>query len=415
MKEKHSDSANSFILIILVIIYILLNILSPEIFHNPYLILLDVILLVGSFLGFAFLYSKNLVHDSTLKLKQIFPILIARLFGFRVPVLLFRKDMESVAINRHRFSRSTLLNIQNGVIVAVSEDSQMKYLQPGFHRVTRSNSPIFFISTDPQILSLGPKSENPFSAFNGNVETRNSYLQRLEHRHETQGFTSDGVEIVPNIDFSFEIQLRSPAHRFEKAIEPQIEIRNFTSLITKSVCINIADLWREELSRYSLAKVFSEKTDSQVLEKIESLIPSKMIPPELPPEYHSFQKLISLKLTSLCIQNLRIHPRIERKLIQDWGKYNLDHLKQENTHSARQVEFLETQFRRKKAMQFAAQISQEWTSKEVAADDLPGFVNSLVGKAITVMKPRLEKQGLKLADEIESLQIHSGLNDENGI
>jgi len=236
----------------------------------------------------------------------------------KTPVILIGKQPLSYSRSPHQNHSPAFVNILNDWFAVVQSRRNVRLLSPGISFLDQSQKLIGYFRSDRISIMLGPINENPFAPYNPQMEIESAYQRRLDNRHQCQGFTKDGCEIVPNIYFSFRISPRRNEIPLEKDYDLPSQPVEIHKLISDSIIKNIVEQWRHALSLVTLDKLFSPSLKISPLEQWESnfkVTSSKWIPS---PDLSFLSNLLKIELLDLKIINLRISKNVEEKWIHSW-------------------------------------------------------------------------------------------------
>lgn len=392
-----------FPILLFTFLYLLFNLLDPNIKQHPFIILIDVIILVIAVFGLCCLFSQFLLNPSSfspLKQLQIFLWYLLRKNG---PFY----HLKNGVLNSHHSSVgnrkfSSLLIDTNSVAVIFTKDN-VNSIKTGLHILYPSDSIFGFFSTDRQMIVVGPLSENPFASFNREFETQEAFSNRLRRRHETQAFTANGMEIVPNICFCLEIVPLTEAFPIKLFLQKPDLPHDISSMIKKHVLGSITDIWRQEVSRRKSSDIFSNERVANILSDIEQLMVNSAVKLELFDESGILKKLVQIRLLDLTVYNLRIQGESEDQMVKKWGTYWFARVQKEDDHLSSRSAFLEGQFHRKVQMKLAENISTVFVEELPAKHNSSTIASRLIASSLSAVPDKMDPDNDQLVSEISAL------------
>ena len=222
-------------------------------------------------------FSQFVLPVHTLSERQkIFERLLTYLLGGHGPAIFIRDGKQIKRVGEEKKKGAGVLWLDSAsAAVTRSAASYKQTIGPGVHFTARGEFIASAIDLHSQAQGLGSReSENPF-AKKKQDQSEDEFNQIQKRRLEVSAWTRDGIEVVPNINVVFKIDA-SPAKgdnegsRFgfdaeavRKAITGEginpgapsdaprhrVAWNQLPALIT-------ADLWREYLSKFTLAELF---------------------------------------------------------------------------------------------------------------------------------------------------------------
>jgi hypothetical protein len=255
----------------------------------------DVVLFfIGLFIWMAF-FAQFVLPVRTFRERQnILDRLLVYLSGRHGPAIFIENG-------RVRESRGERIKKGPGVLwldsasaaVTRNATSFKQTLGPGVHFTENGESIAGAVDLHLQNLSIGPREgENPFEAKKDD-QSENEYNLVQNRRLEVSAWTRDGIEVVPNISVTLKIDAISAKDEEEgshfgydaesvrkaitgEGINPSVRGDTPRRRIAwnQLPALIAADLWREYLSKFTLAELF------EVSQPITTLTPS--VPAPLP-------------------------------------------------------------------------------------------------------------------------------------
>ena len=244
---------------------------------NLFLIIADIFIFgAGIFIWLAFFAQFVLPVKTFKERQQIFDRLMTHMSGGHGPAIFIENG-------RPRESKGERLKKGPGVLwldsaSAVVTRSVTKYensFGPGVHFTNKGETIASPVDLHIQSQKLGPRDvENPF-AVKHESQSEDEFKQIQKRRMEVTAWTRDGIEIVPNINVSFKID-GEPAKGEEEGSRFGFNEESVRKAITgegvnpgapsdaarhrvawnQLPALIAADLWREYLSKFTLAELF---------------------------------------------------------------------------------------------------------------------------------------------------------------
>lgn len=300
--------------------------------------------------------------------------------------------------------QSRLINVHPQTTLLAASNGLLKIFSPGIHLVPKETNLIGYISLKKKSVLLGPIDENPFAPFNSSYETREEFHQRLGNRHQTQAFTAEGIEIVPNIGFTVELGTIKRRIRVDMPAIPQPELKNINANLDEIVTKDIIDSFRQSISLISINDIFSSDASSNKLVDLEQSLGSDSMKICLPAEYAIMQNAISIKVSNLCIRNIRLKTAVEEKLVEYWGKQFLDRIKQMNHVDSKRSDFLALQFSRNASLKLAGEIASK-IEENINPNESPNELkHRLVSASVDSMERGIMNDDSEMTEKIASIR-----------
>lgn len=401
-----------FLILLFVLLYLLLNLLDPNIRHHPLILLIDIVILIFVVMGFSSLFSQFLVDPTTftpLQRLQIFFWYVTRRNGSFYRLEKGALDSRHSSIKNPKFI-TLHIDANSAAVVILNDD--LKAINSGFHILYPPDAIFGYFSTEKQLIEIGPISENPFASFNREFETQEIFSNRLKRRHETQAFTKDGIEIVPNISFWLEIvplTQMPPVKLLSEALDFPHDI---SDIVKKHVLSSFSDIWRQEISRRKSDDIFSNERDCNVLDEIEQSMINSTIKLELPNELGILNRVVQIRILDLNVYNLRIQNETEDQMVQKWGKFWFAKIQKEDDHLSSRSAFLEEQFRRRAQMELAKNISTLFLKVDTPKCTATNIASQLISSSLSAMPDKMDADGRQLVSDISKLTKTSRSADD---
>ncbi len=245
------------------------------------------------------------------------------------------------------------------------------------------------VSLYRQSQMVGPKpGEDPFAP-QGEDESDEAYQDRMQRRWETSALTRDGVEIVPNILTTF--QLDDDPYDEKTNIKPQTPNGTEKKARTQFVCDLVSverairhesvdpqerlssqaryqswnnlpaylavDVWRELVRKFKLDELFTfatinpaERTLETAYEKISKAVRERLTQKyvekldefgnptgiQIESQEYKILKERGIKVQAAAIANLRFERKVEEKLVAQWRANWLERAKEEERYVRQQ-------------------------------------------------------------------------------
>jgi hypothetical protein len=416
-QNQHSrKKRGNNLILILFILYLLLNIFDPIILNHAYLFACDIMILGIVIFGFCFFFAQFLVKKSQLSPWQLCKSLILYAIQKVGPIYHIEDGSLTTRLPSIKRPKFCILNIRNSSAALICSDGNLKLFFSGIRFLIYPDFLFGYFSLDKHFVNIGPKSENPFASFNSEIETSESFKNRFERRHQTQAFTRDGVEIVPNIEFCIEISAQMPNSSVHSPAQKPESIRNISSLVEDHVITTISDIWRQEIACVASVEVFSDSIETNTVERIEEMLRNTISEWGLPNELQSLNKILQVQITQISLHNLRVQNAVEKQMIQKWGSYWLTIIQQEDKDLSYRTEFLEKQFQRKAWMKMAEDISKTFFHTNNPLQTSPHSVSSqLIAASIQAIIENPDQANRKLIAEISKSAIFTKSTNEQDI
>jgi len=244
---------------------------------NSGIIILDgLIFFLGLLVWLAFFAQFVLPVRTFAERQKIFDRLIAYLSGGHGPAIFVRdgKPVEREGEEKKKGPGVLWLDSASAVVTRTAT-SFKQTLGPGVHFTQRKEFIASTVDLHIQRHGIGPReAEDPFAPKKEN-QSDDEYKQIQNRRLEVSAWTRDGIEIVPNINLAFKIdavptkdeeegsRFGFDAESVRKAvtgegINPQApsETPRHRVAWNRLPALIAADLWREYLSKFTLAELF---------------------------------------------------------------------------------------------------------------------------------------------------------------
>lgn len=238
-------------------------------------IIIDVILFgIGLLIWLAF-FTQFVLPVRTFRDRQkIFDRLLAHMSGGHGPAIFIRDGKKIKHFGEEKKKGPGVLWLDSAsAAVTRTAAKYEKTIGPGVHFIKKGESIAGTVDLHAQAHGLGPReAEDPF-AKQKDGQSDDEFNQTQKRRMEVSAWTRDGIEIVPNISVVFKIDA-APAKGDDDGsrfgYDPESVRRAITgegvtletSKTPRRIAWNqlparlAADLWREYLSKFTLAELF---------------------------------------------------------------------------------------------------------------------------------------------------------------
>ncbi|GAB4503342.1 MAG: hypothetical protein Fur0043_03340 [Anaerolineales bacterium] len=241
-------------------------------------IIVDIFLfLLGLWIWLAFFAQFVLPVRTFRERRKIFNRLLTYLSGGHGPAIFIENGRPRMSHEEEKRKGPGVVWLDSASAAVTRTATSFKQtIGPGVHFTEKGEFIASAVDLHIQSQSLGPREqENPF-AEKKEEQSEEEYKQIQERRIEVSAWTRDGIEVVPNISVSFKIDAEPvrkenlPGSRFgfdaeavRKAVTAEgINPNAPSDAPRRRVAWNqlpalvAADLWREYLSKFTLAQLF---------------------------------------------------------------------------------------------------------------------------------------------------------------
>lgn len=240
-----------------------------------------IIFAVGLLFWMAFFSQFVLPVRTIHERKKIFDRLVNHLSGYRGPAIFIENGRVRERQDKQNKDGPGVLWLDSAsAAVTRSATRFLNTIGPGVHFTQKGETIASAIDLHLQTQKLGPREEEdvfaPKPSENGSASEIEKYNRIQKRRREVAAWTRDGIEVVPNISVLFKIDAEpikdadAPGSRFgynkqavgnairSEGINPdqpddaprrRVRWNQLPSMIA-------ADLWREYLSKFTLAELF---------------------------------------------------------------------------------------------------------------------------------------------------------------
>jgi hypothetical protein len=244
---------------------------------NLIFIMVDaVIFFIGLLVWLAF-FAQFVLPVRTFRERQnIFDRLLTYLSGGHGPAIFIHdgKPIERLGEEKKRGPGVLWLDSASAAVTRTATKFE-KTIGPGVHFTEKGEFIAGTVDLHQQSQSIGPReSEDPFAAKKED-QKEDEFKQIQKRRLEVSAWTRDGIEIVPNISVKFKIDA-TPAKEDEEGSRFGFDAESVRKAITgeginpqvpsdtprhrvawnQLPALIAADLWREYLSKFTLAELF---------------------------------------------------------------------------------------------------------------------------------------------------------------
>lgn len=245
---------------------------------NPAFIILDVfIFFVGLFVWLAFFAQFVLPVRTFAERQKIFDRLLAYLSGFHGPAIFVRNGKQIKREGEEKKKGPGVLWLDAASAAVTRTATSFKQtIGPGVHFTQRGEFIASTVDLHVQRHGIGPReNEEPFASKKED-QSEDEFNQIQKRRLEVSAWTRDGIEVIPNINVVFKIDAtpvtteEDEGSRFgfdkesvRKAVtgeginpEAPSETPRHRVAWNHIPALIAADLWREYLSKFTLAELF---------------------------------------------------------------------------------------------------------------------------------------------------------------
>ncbi len=242
------------------------------------MIVVDIVLfLLGLWVWLAFFAQFVLPVRTFQERQKIFDRLLIYLGGGHGPAIFIENGRPRVSHEEEKRKGPGVVWLDSASAAVTRTATSFKQtLGPGVHFIENGESIAGAVDLHTQSQSLGPREgENPFEAKKED-QSDEEYIQIQNRRNQVSAWTRDGIEVVPNISVTFKIDAEPvnkdnlPGSRFgfdAEAVRKAITAEGINpdapaDAPRRRVAWNqlpalvAADLWREYLSKFTLAQLF---------------------------------------------------------------------------------------------------------------------------------------------------------------
>ncbi len=241
-------------------------------------VFLDALLFtIGLYVWMAFFAQFVLPVRSFDERRRIFERLLIYLSGRHGPAIFIRDGKQIKRLGEEKKKGPGVLWLDSAsAAVTRNATSFRQTLGPGVHFTQDGEYIAGSVDLHLQNQSLGPREgENPFVARQDD-QTEDEYKEIQKRRLEVSAWTRDGIEVVPNVSVTFKIDATPAKDEEEEGSRFGFDAESVREAITgeginpnapddaprRHVAWNqlpaliAADLWREYLSKFTLAELF---------------------------------------------------------------------------------------------------------------------------------------------------------------
>lgn len=242
------------------------------------LLAIDIFLFVVGLLSWLAFFAQFVLPVRTFRERQqIFERLLTYIGGGHGPAIFIENGRLRISHKEENKQGPGVVWLDSASAAVTRTATSFKQtLGPGVHFTESGETIVSTVDLHTQSQSLGPREkEKPFEAKKDD-QSQEEYDQIQKRREQVSAWTRDGIEVVPNISVSFKIDAEPvtkkhlPGSRFgfdpqavRKAITGEgINVNAPTDASRRRVAWNqlpalvAADLWREYLSKFTLAQLF---------------------------------------------------------------------------------------------------------------------------------------------------------------
>jgi len=261
---------------------------------NQVYIFIDVVLFIFGLLVWLAFFAQFVLPVRTFRERQkIFDRLLTYLSGGHGPAIFIENGRIRESHGEKKKKGPGVLWLDSASAAVTRTATSFKQtLGPGVHFTEKGETIASTVDLHAQSQSLGPREgENPFED-KKESQSDEEFRQIQNRRIEVSAWTRDGIEVVPNISVSFKIDAEPvkekhlPGSRF--GFDPEAVRKVVTGegispnapsdAARRRVAWNqlpalvAADLWREYLSKFTLAQLF----------EATQIVPSQPVSPAAP-------------------------------------------------------------------------------------------------------------------------------------
>ena len=241
-------------------------------------IFVDIILFVVGLLVWMAFFAQFVLPVRTFRDRQrIFDRLLTYLFGRHGPAIFVRDGKPVKRYGEEKKKGPGVLWLDSAsAAVTRSAAKYEKPIGPGVHFTKNGESIASTVDLHAQFHKLGPREEKeePF-AEKKEGQSEDEYKQIQKRRLEVSAWTRDGIEIVPNISVVFKIDAKPAKDEDDGSrfgYDPEAVRKTITGeginpgapgdthrhrvAWNQLPALIAADLWREYLSKFTLAELF---------------------------------------------------------------------------------------------------------------------------------------------------------------
>jgi len=249
-----------------------------------------VLFFIGLFVWMAF-FAQFVLPVRTFRERQnIFDRLLTYLSGRHGPAIFIRDGKQVKGLGEEKKKGPGVIWLDSASAAVTRNATSFKQtLGPGVHFTEEGEYIAGVVDLHTQNLGIGPReTEDPFGTKRED-QSDEEFDQVQKRRLEVSAWTRDGIEVVPNISITFKIEA-TPAKDEEEGSRFGFDAESVRKAITgeginssapdkrRHVAWNrlpaliAADLWREYLSKFTLAELF------EVSQPITTLTPPVSAP-----------------------------------------------------------------------------------------------------------------------------------------
>jgi hypothetical protein len=302
---------------------------------NLIFVIIDTVIFFFGLLVWLAFFAQFVLPVHTFQERQnIFDRLLMYLSGGHGPAIFIRdgKPIERLGEEKKRGPGVLWLDSASAAVTRTAT-SFKQTIGPGVHFTEKDEYIAGTVDLHRQSQGIGPReSEDPFAAKKEN-QKEEEFNQIQKRRLEVSAWTRDGIEIVPNIKVKFKIDA-TPAKEDEEGSRFGFDAESVRKAITgeginpqapsdtprhrvawnQLPALIAADLWREYLSKFTLAELF-EASQPGFIASPPAVIPkpdeTQALPQPVTPS-GGFEKMLAGMFHELNAFLARLADRCER-------------------------------------------------------------------------------------------------------
>ncbi len=237
----------------------------------------SLLFLLGLWVWLAFFAQFVLPVRTFQERQKIFDRLLLYLSGGHGPAIFIENGRPRVSHEEKKGKGPGVLWLDTASAAVTRTATSFKQtIGPGVHFTEKGESIASAVDLHTQTQSLGPREDdNPF-AVKKDDQSQEAYDQIQKRRNQVSAWTRNGIEVVPNISVTFKIDAEPvktknlPGSRFgfdAEAVRKAVTAEGINPDAPADVprrrvawnqlpALVAADLWREYLSKFTLAQLF---------------------------------------------------------------------------------------------------------------------------------------------------------------
>ena len=393
---------------------------SSKVWRTLLILLIDLLLVsAGGLLWLGFFAQFSLPLHTLQDRIKAYGLMVGYYLGVRGPAL-FIENGKLVERAREEFRFGPGVAVLDTASAAVFRTRHVftRPAGPGIIFTDPGEYPAGVIDLHQQSVSLGPLEKEGIKqdifALQSEDEGDEHYQDRQTHRYVTSGLTRDGVEVVPNISVSFQLDCNPGEGKTHFGYDPQAVWRAIAGVgiqpeaepgsdqrhvtwewLPGHVAV---DLWREYLRKFTLDELFAYSPGQNhgnsrrktAFDIISQMVKGRMVSEEVEElgetgiptgkKIHSreFQilKERGIKIHFVNIRDLRFPAEVEKQLVDQWIATWMQRAQEE----VRQSERFQAEERNR---------GQELAQKEYAASSLQPLADALANDPTIGAAPSL--------------------------